>query len=380
MGTCSRSGNLEVLEWAKENHFRLNGSFLWASGSGHVHVLTWLVNSGITPKRDQVRKSFQSAVMRGHKEVLEWMEVTGWKLEERETRELYFLAAIKGHVEILRWLKEKGNPMREVCMVGARNGHLGVVKWGMEEGGEGEEWEENVQRIMHSAVLGGSLETITWVHGEGGKLLPEFYSTCALRFKQGTKPQASEIFDFFENHGCPLVGTCPPEVWDVHLRGHDSDVLEWQRSPSLLPRFWQVAVESSSLASLQWLKEKGCPRDEGEDLFTVAKQIWVAEWLKEEGFVSLKSFLVDHEREEEEVTWWLVREGYKLCGGLVREWVGRGEWGKVKRAIEEGFEMDEGSWRELGRLEEMRDWVGEDWMKEREGGAGKGVGESEEGN
>jgi hypothetical protein len=54
-----------------------------------------------------------------------------------------------------------------------------------------------------------------------------------------------------------------------------------------------------------------------------------------------------------------MREGYKLPSHVVRNWVGRSEWGKVKRAREEGFEWDEEMWGQLEEEGEDEGWVEE---------------------
>jgi hypothetical protein len=174
LAMCSRSGNLEVLRWAKENNFSLSEAFYHASIPGHA--LDWLAGEGEEDlSRDQADMCFQQAAKNGHVPIFRWFAEHGFF--PIRTKEIYFGAAFFGHLEVLQWMAEKGyqEGRDRVSNHGARGGHLDVVKWEERERAQGEFQEEGERRIMEQAVEGESMETIQWVHENGGKLFPHLY-------------------------------------------------------------------------------------------------------------------------------------------------------------------------------------------------------------
>jgi hypothetical protein len=367
MSRSALSGNLDVLRWVKENNFHLENCFSWASLSGHVHVLEWLLTEGgVRPDLAEQRKCYRNAAGNSHMEVFRWLHDNGFLPDQNVQPELFLLAASRGSLEILRWMKEKGcDGIKAVCLEAARNGQLEAAKWGWQEGGP---WgEEEKGALMRAAVQGGSMETMKWMHERVGTLSPSLYDDALT-----VGVNVCEIFNFLETHGCPCV--LDENIWEVALSLENLEFLDWlsSRGP-LLPCFWVIAVKSNSPRSLRWLKTKDCPREEeGEDLFLLTRSVGVLEWLKKEGGFLPRGgpepikghqdkWTYAREKERESV-WWLLREGYNLKM-LVVYWVWTKEWDLVKKAIEEGLPWDEEIWRRLVEEEEMKDWVQENWRK-----------------
>ena len=101
---AARAGKLEVLQWARENHFH------------------WIKQS-VT----------ENAAQGGHLEVLKWL-----KDKNILQGEIGKYAALGGHLHVLEWLKTVIGryTLRVNDILGAlQNGHLAVVNWAVDNGG-----------------------------------------------------------------------------------------------------------------------------------------------------------------------------------------------------------------------------------------------------
>ncbi|SPN79522.1 Ankyrin repeat-containing protein [Cedratvirus Zaza IHUMI] len=124
-------GNLEILQWAKENGYSL-GDFCVTEAvrGGHLRVLQWLDDNGCYTYDD-----------------------------------LYCLAAEVGSVEILEWLDDRDDYYTDdpcaVCNCAAREGHIQVLEWCLQKG-----WAKD-SGACYFAAKGDQLETLKWLRDKG---------------------------------------------------------------------------------------------------------------------------------------------------------------------------------------------------------------------
>jgi len=91
--------------------------------------------------------------------MMKWLKEKGCVLDKYTG-----LAASRGHLEILKWAVENGmtwdNSGSDACRTAASEGHLEILKWLLENGCRSRGWE---QTSCNAAAEGGHLKVLTWI-------------------------------------------------------------------------------------------------------------------------------------------------------------------------------------------------------------------------
>jgi hypothetical protein len=99
---ASYEGSVSVLDWYKANYVQIRGydsaPMDNASLNGHVYILQWWLDSGLTPKYSEAALEHASA--RGHVAVLNWWKSSKLLLKIGRVMEL---ASGAGHTAVLSW-------------------------------------------------------------------------------------------------------------------------------------------------------------------------------------------------------------------------------------------------------------------------------------
>ena len=183
-----------------------------------------------------------------------------------------------GSVALMKWALAEGCPRddgggsRTLAWVAARCGHEELVRWLIQEQGFAMDWT-----VMISAAVGGNLELVKWLRGEGcdwsettcmraaeaGRLgvlkwlrangCPWNARTCDLAAQFGHL----ETLRWAHENGCPWSGeTCYNAAYGGHL-----EILQWLRANGCP---WHrdacyYAVDRGHVETLRWARENGCP-------------------------------------------------------------------------------------------------------------------------
>ena len=103
---AAHDGRLDVLKWFFEKGFPMD--LKWcvsgAMNSGHVHILQWMKDNGMTG--EWLNYHMFSAACRGHLEVVKWLHANGCPWDENACS----LAAVRKHWDILQYLVDNKCP------------------------------------------------------------------------------------------------------------------------------------------------------------------------------------------------------------------------------------------------------------------------------
>jgi hypothetical protein len=123
--SAAKGGQLEVLEWLRENDCPWDEETCWAAAKGgQLEALQWARENGCP-----------------------WDTSTCWA------------AASGGHLETLKWARENGAPWDEkTCKAAAWGGQLETLKWARENGCP---W--NIEAVRLNATNGSHLEMLEWL-------------------------------------------------------------------------------------------------------------------------------------------------------------------------------------------------------------------------
>ncbi len=122
-------GNLEMLIWAKENGYKLDGFVcINAAKNGQLNILKWAKENKCTWNYD----TCIYAAKKGQLEVLKWAYENDYNILELH---ICKFAAGGGHLEVLKWARSIGCEWdKNTCSFASDNGHLHVLKWARENG------------------------------------------------------------------------------------------------------------------------------------------------------------------------------------------------------------------------------------------------------
>jgi len=162
--TCNGAayrGHLTVMMWARENGCPWNdGLYMSAAMGGHLHIMQWAHDHGcaITKTLAHNDAVCAEAAGRGDLAMLEWLCHRGFSLTAIACR----LAAHEGHLHVLQWAREQGCPWnKSICASAAMEGHIEVIKWARENGCP---WSS---RTTGNAAEMGCVETLNWCVSNG---------------------------------------------------------------------------------------------------------------------------------------------------------------------------------------------------------------------
>ena len=112
------NGQLEALEWAKDNDYLpkdLSGSLCGSAAAvGNLHILQWLIKNKCFWDSNTV----MAAAVAGHLHILEWFYLAYFNPETKQYRFLWTettcaKVASHGQLRVLQWLRKKGCPWDE---------------------------------------------------------------------------------------------------------------------------------------------------------------------------------------------------------------------------------------------------------------------------
>jgi hypothetical protein len=237
----AKSGNLQVLQWAKAVGFTMNEqtSYLAAS-AGHLQVLKWARENGCPWEEWTCAHAAEG----GHLEVLKWALENACPWNEWTCK----CAAGKGHLEVLQWARENGCPWNEdTCSNAAEGGHLEVLKWAHENVCP---WDESTCAY---AAKRGHLEVLKWAHKNG---CPWDEWTCSLAAYGGHM----EVLKWAHENGCPWNEmTCEDAAHEGHL---EALVYAHTKGCPWDTKTCEMAAYGGHLEVLKWAHDNRCPWSE----------------------------------------------------------------------------------------------------------------------
>lgn len=124
MANAAKHGHLECVQWL---HSNMNCAWdqetcLNAAKYGHLDILQWVREKGCPWDND----TSSNAALHGHLEVVQWAHNNGcpWIVET------WFNAVKNGHLLVLQWLRANGCPLTDIsCYIAAQYGRLDVLHW-----------------------------------------------------------------------------------------------------------------------------------------------------------------------------------------------------------------------------------------------------------
>jgi hypothetical protein len=190
-------GSISVLNWYKANYVHIRGydsaSMDNASLNGHVHILQWWFDSGLTLKYSEAALEHASA--RGHVAVLDWWKNSKLPLKIGRVMEL---ASGAGHIAVLSWWVQSRLDFKydRVSMYNAScSGRLDSLEWWAHSG---------LHMIYDPDVLVGATrhnkpEALEWWDKSG---LPIQYRLCDIEEAlEDSLGGGSQVRAWWENKG-----------------------------------------------------------------------------------------------------------------------------------------------------------------------------------
>lgn len=245
---------------------------------GHIPVLFWLRERGISPDKDIVLQSVVSGKINSIQWCVDWIaDFPSIKMSE--------VAAKFGHIHVLDWIhKTRKGIARNIVYIGATNGRLRVVRWGRENnfnwnkrvGLETQErsnchtlWDAayrgyskivrwcfkngcpGINRSADHASASGKVPLLKWCVNKGSLLTDMAIVNAA---KEGKK---------FAIIWCLAWGArWSPAAFLAAVRGDYIDLMRWMYNMGcLLPRtaLEVVAGTHGNVEMATWLHNSGCP-------------------------------------------------------------------------------------------------------------------------
>ncbi len=171
-----------------------------------------------------------------------------------------YLAAQGGHLEFLKWARGISPPNEPCpwnkwcCSVAAKGGHFATLKWMKANGCH---WDRNT---FTEAVGNGDLEMLEWLMANE---CPWDETTFAKAASKGNL----QVMEWLSGNGCPQDGNA---ICSAAFSGC-LEALEWMQEKSeqdghafvLTDTACYVSTLNGHLAVLKWLRQNGCPWDEG---------------------------------------------------------------------------------------------------------------------
>ena len=130
---AAKSGNLELLQWLVEKGCAINFREILniASRNGRLPILEWLWTYYTQSVSQHSNKITYWASESGEVRILEWAKDKGFEFPS----EISVLAAMHAHLPVLQYLKENNFPIdSKVCQHAARSGNIRVLQWLMKNG------------------------------------------------------------------------------------------------------------------------------------------------------------------------------------------------------------------------------------------------------
>jgi hypothetical protein len=181
-------GHLELLQWAiKEYGLKWNVfTFGWAVRSGNFELMKWARNN----ECPWDARTCTAAARLGRLDVLEWArrENCPWDAQTCTA------AAEKGHLHVLEWARSRESPCPwdgSTCAGAARWGHLHILQWARARGCP---WDE---RTCERAATRGRLEILQWAR-ENGCPWDEETTRIAAQLER------LDLLAWAMDHGCPI--------------------------------------------------------------------------------------------------------------------------------------------------------------------------------
>jgi hypothetical protein len=282
IAAAAEAGNLEVLQWLKEELRTLSwtqSACEAAAQGGHLEILQWLRRNSCCWDEGTCTAA---AAADGHLELLQWAVAEGcpWD-KQRCLQAACGCASLQNsmQLEVLKWVGTqwpRWNKMIQVCTEAVRQGNLEALQWAHSNGCPWEEAdcvryaaERNHLHVLKWLVLkagchlpentcllaakNGNLEMLQWARGQG---CPWDEETCAAAARRGHL----ELLQWARSEGCPWgPGTCSEAAYGGHF-----DVLKWAHSQGCP---WDVETAISAAGReqydvLRWVVARGCPCDE----------------------------------------------------------------------------------------------------------------------
>jgi len=125
---AAKKGQLEVLQWLRENGCPRDLGTCWcAAQGGHLEVLQWARAKSCPWDED----TCNWAAKGGHLEILQWARANGCPWNQTTC----WTAAMHGHLEVLRCARANDCPWGSLTCIDAKKlGHIELLNWAIANG------------------------------------------------------------------------------------------------------------------------------------------------------------------------------------------------------------------------------------------------------
>lgn len=158
---AAERGYLNILKWAKANHFRLGPYILQGAIKGeHEPILNWLISEkewSIKTHQWHARAA-DPAAAKGNVSRLKWLDLNGFKFDHWNADQ----AALGGHFEAVKWFDQKVYiDHSAICIKAAASGSIPILEWIKFEFIKREQY-----KLCNSAAQNGHLDILNWLYGK----------------------------------------------------------------------------------------------------------------------------------------------------------------------------------------------------------------------
>lgn len=244
---ATKKGHLDIVQWVSDK-MPLNSAVIgWATRSGQLNVLKWAREKGFPWEP----RSCWKAVASGNLELLQWSLLNGCSWKEESS--LINAAASSGNLEMVKWIRAQGIDWTDTTLVNAvASGNAELFDWLLENGCPA----SKMILLCTTAIHSENMRALEWAENQMSEPLEaDVFQGCLISMKLLQWSRRNLRWDSVQ-------------VTKWAIEGERFEALKWVVDELKEP--WEPiecarkAAQKESIQILRFLKEKGCSWAEHE--------------------------------------------------------------------------------------------------------------------